>query len=182
MIEMLRQRWADFSPRERWVIGLGTLAAALSILFVVVVDPLLERVTILERQHARKARDYEELARLEIDHRRLQARLAQLEQRLARGSGQFALLPFLEETATSTGIREQIVAMQPQPTVPMAGYQETAVEIRLDGTHLPQLLSLLAAVENAPALVQVKRLQITPRYDTPYLLQVTLRVASYEKA
>ncbi|GKS58451.1 type II secretion system protein GspM [Nitrospira sp.] len=181
-MDTLRQRWADFSPRERWVIGIGTMAAVLSVLFVVLVDPLLERITILDRQHARKARDYEELAKLEGDYRQLQVRMAQLEQRLARSSGQFALLPFLEETATSTGIRDQIVAMQPQPTVPMAGYEETAVEIRLDGMHLPQLLSLLAAVENAPALVQVKRLQITPRYDTPYLLQVTIRVASYEKA
>ena len=181
-MESLRQRWADFSARERWIIGLGGVAALLSILFVVVVDPLLERTAVLDRQHERKTREYEELSRLEGDYRRVQERLTLLEQRLARSGGQFALLPFLEETATSTGIRDQIVAMQPQPTVPMAGYRETTVEIRLDGTQLPQLLALLAAVEKAPALVQIKRLQITPRYDTPYLLQVTIRVASYEKA
>lgn len=168
--------------RERWLIGIGGLLACLSALFVLFVDPLLDRLSVLDRQHAKKVRDYEELTQLEAQYGQLQAELAKLEERLAKSVGQFALLPFLEETAANTGIRDQIVGMQPQPTVPMAGYQETSVEMRLDGMQLPQLLTLLAAVENAPALVQVKRLQITPRYDTPHLLQVTMRIASYEKS
>ncbi len=182
MMDSLRQRWSDYSTRERVLIASGVAAILLSALFLVVIDPWLDRLSVLDRQHAKKARDYEDLIRLEVQYRHLQDRITKLEQRLAKGTGQFSLLPFLEETAASTGIRDHIVAMQPQPTVPLSGYQETAVEIRLDGMGLPQLLALLAAVEHAPALVQVKRLQITPRYDTPHLLQVTIRVASYEKA
>ncbi len=181
-MEALRQRWNDFSARERWLIVGGGVVLVLGLLFAFVVDPILDHMTMLDRQHAKKGRDYEELVQAESTYRQLQTRVAKLEGRLAKSGGQFALLPFLEETAVSTGIRNQIVGMQPQPTVPMAGYQETAVEMRLDGMQLPQLLTLLAAVEEAPGLVQVKRLQITPRYDTPHLLQVTIRIASYEKA
>lgn len=181
-MESLRQRWNDFSVRERWLIAGGGIVLMLGLIFAFVVDPILDHMMLLDRQHAKKARDYEELVQAESSYRQLQGRVAKLEARLAKSGGQFALLPFLEETAASTGIRNQIVGMQPQPTVPMAGYQETAVEMRLDGMQLPQLLSLLAAVEEAPGLVQVKRLQITPRYDTPHLLQVTIRIASYEKA
>lgn len=181
MIESLRQRWAAFSSRERWLIGSGGIVLVLSLLFVFALDPMLDQLGILDRQHAKKGRDYEELVRLESQYRELQDRIGRLEQRLARGGNQFSLLPFLEETATNSGIRQLIVGMQPQPTVPMAGYQETAVEVRLAGMQLPQLLALLAAIEQAPGLVQVKRLQVTPQYDMPHLLQVTMRVASYAK-
>lgn len=182
MMEAARQRWNDLSPRERVIIIGGGLVLAAGLVFAFVLAPLLDQMRLLDRQHVRKGRDYEELVRLESQFRQVQGRLAALEQRLAQGSGQFSLLPFLEETAVNTGIRNLIVAMQPQPTVPLAGYQETAVEIRLDGMQLQQLLALVAAVESAPGLVQVKRLQITPRYDSPHLLQVTIRVASYAKA
>ncbi len=182
MMDALRQRWEAFSARERVTIGLGGVVVALVVAFVLVVDPLLDQMGILDRQHVKKRRDYEELVHLESQYRDLQGRLGKLEQRLAKSGGQFSLLPFLEDTANHSGIRQLIVGMQPQPTVPLAGYQETAVEIRLAGMQLPQLLNLLAAIEQAPGLVQVKRLQVTPQYDQPHLLQVTIRVASYEKA
>lgn len=182
MIETLRQRWAALNARERAIVGIGGLVVVLTLLFVLVVDPMLEQMSVLDRQQVKKRRDYEELARLEVQYRDVQSRIGTLEQRLAQSGSTFSLLPFLEETATTSGIRQQIVGMQPQPTVPLAGYQETAVEIRLAGMHLPQLLSLLAAIERAPGLVQIKRLQVTPQYDAPHLLQVTLRVASYAKA
>ncbi|MFO0773588.1 MAG: type II secretion system protein GspM [Nitrospiraceae bacterium] len=181
MMESLRQRWEGFSARERLLVGSGAVVVALAVLFLVLVDPLLERTTVLDRQQIKKRRDYEELVRLESNYRGVQTRIDKLEQRLAKSAGAFALLPYLEETATSSGIRQLIVGMQPQPTVPLAGYQETAVEVRLAGMQLPQLLSLLSALEQAPGLVQIKRLQITPQFDMPHLLQVTLRVASYEK-
>jgi general secretion pathway protein M len=159
----------------------GTVVMALGLLFAFVLDPLLDEATALDRQHNKKHRDYEELVRIEAQHRELRDRLTLIEQRLARGSGSFSVLAFLEETAVATGIRDQIVGMQPQPVTEVAGYQENAVEMRLDGLQLPQLLALVGAIDEAPALVEIKRLQVVPRYDSPHLLQVTIRISSYEK-
>jgi general secretion pathway protein M len=180
-MEALRQRWNQFSPRERWLVGAGMVVIALGLLFALVLDPLLDEATALDRQHNKKRRDYEELVRMEVQHRELRERLASIEQRLARSSGSFSLLAFLEETAASTGVRDQIVGMQPQPAAEVAGYQENAVEMRLDGLQLPQLMALVGAIDEAPALVEIKRMQVVPRYDSPHLLQVTIRISSYEK-
>ena len=64
-------------------------------------------------------------------------------------------------------IRDRIVGMQPQQATTQHGYQETAVDLRLDGVQLPQLLALLVALEQAPYDVQVHHLQIKPKYDNP---------------
>jgi general secretion pathway protein M len=105
-----------------------------------------------------------------------------LEQRLPAGEGQFSLLAFMEEAAASVQIRDRIVGMQPQQGTAQQGYQETAVDLRLDGIQLPQLLALLVALEQAPYDVQVHHLQIKPKYDNPVNLDATLRIVSYAKA
>jgi general secretion pathway protein M len=71
--------------------------------------------------------------------------------------------------------------MQPQPTQPAQGYRETAVELRLEAVSLPRLMALLVALEGSPYLVQIKRLQIKPRFDAPEQLEATLLVSTYEK-
>ncbi|MGE3151729.1 MAG: type II secretion system protein GspM [Nitrospiraceae bacterium] len=180
-MDALRQRWGQLSTRERWLVGAGMGVLALGLLFALVLDPLLDEAAALDRQHNKKRRHYEELVGIAEQHRELRERLASIEQRLAQSSGSFSLLAFLEETAVTTGIRDLIVGMQPQPAVEVAGYQENAVEMRLDGLQLPQLLALVGAIDGAPALVEVKRLQVVPRYDSPHLLQVTIRISSYEK-
>lgn len=88
----------------------------------------------------------------------------------------------MEEAAASVQIRDRIVGMQPQQATVQHGYQEMAVDLRLDGVQLPQLLALLVALEQAPYDVQVQHLQIKPKYDNPVNLDATLRIVSYAKA
>jgi general secretion pathway protein M len=71
--------------------------------------------------------------------------------------------------------------MQPQGPAAVQGYQETAVDLRLDGVQLPQLLALLVALEQAPYEVQVRHLQIKPKYDNPVNLDASLRIVTYAK-
>ena len=95
---------------------------------------------------------------------------------------QFSLLAFIEEATTTTQIRDRIVGMQPQAPIVVQGYQETAVDLRLDGVTLPQLLALLVAIEQAPYDVQVHHLQMKPKYDNPVNLDATLKIVTYAKA
>jgi general secretion pathway protein M len=88
----------------------------------------------------------------------------------------------MEDAAASVQIRDRIVGMQPQQATTQQGYEETAVDLRLDGVQLPQLLGLLVALEQAPYDVQVHHLQIKPKYDNPINLDATLRIVSYAKS
>jgi len=181
MIQTVRERWQQMSQRERTIVLVGGIVVGLSLLFVVVVDPLLSTFDRLERQAVRKQKDIGELALLSQEYTSKRDRLAKAESRLPTPDGQFYLLTFMEEAATTAGVREWITAMQPQVQSLAQGYQETAVDLRLEGVQLPELLALLVAIDQAPYDLQVRHLQIRPKFDNPVYLDATVRVLSYAK-
>jgi general secretion pathway protein M len=182
MTQMLKERWRHLASRERVIVIVGGVVVIASLLFLLIVDPLLAKIDKLERQTVRKQKERSELALLAAEYSGKQARLAQREERLPPANAPFSLLAFMEEAATSAQVRDHIVGMQPQQPASIEGYQETAVDLRLDGVQLPQLLALLVVLEQAPYEVQVRHLQIKPKYDNPVNLDASLRIVSYQKA
>lgn len=181
MMQMLKERWQQFSQRERIIVTAGGLVVAGALVFLLIVDPLLASIDKLDRQAKRKVKDSQELALVAQEYVVKQARLAKLEQRMPSATAQFSLLAFMEEATTTAQIRDRIAGMQPQTPLVVQGYQETAVDLRLDGVTLPQVLALLMAIEQAPYDVQVHHLQLKPKYDNPVNLDATLRIVTYAK-
>ncbi len=181
MTHALAQRWKALSPRERVVVGIGAAAIGAALVFVAVVDPLLERQDRLDRQLVRTQREIREIAALGAEYAVLRARLSMLENRLPPPEAQFSLVAFVEEAASRARVRERIVGMQPQPPAVMQQYQETSVDLKLDGIPLSDLLALLVEFEQAPYDIQVRHLQIKPKYDAPYLLEANLRVVAHDR-
>src|SRR5512145_863492 len=143
MMHLLKERWQHFSQRERIVVAAGGVMVAAALMFLLIVDPLMASIDRLDRQAKRKIRESQDLALVAQDYVIKQARIAKLEQRMASPPAQFSLLAFMEDATTTAQIRDRIVGMQPQAPTVVQGYQETAVDLRLDGVTLPQLLSLL---------------------------------------
>ena len=181
MMQMLKERWQHFSQRERLIVSAGGAMVAAALIFLLIIDPLMATIDKLDRQARRKAKDSQELALIAQEYVIKQARIAKLEQRMPSPPAQFSLLAFMEEATTATQIRDRIVGMQPQAPIVIQGYQETAVDIRLDGVSLPQLLALLVAIEQAPYDVRVHHLQMKPKYDNPVNLDATLKIVTYAK-
>jgi general secretion pathway protein M len=181
MMQMLKERWQHFSPRERIIVSVGGAMVAAALVFLLIVDPLLASIDKLDRQAKRKAKDSQELALVSQEYLLKQARITKLEQRMPSPPAQFSLLAFMEEATTTAQIRDRIVGMQPQAPITVQGYQETSVDLRLDGVTLPQLLALLVAIEQAPYDVQVRHLQMKPKYDNPVNLDATLKIVTYAK-
>ena len=181
MMQMLKERWQHCSQRERIIVAAGVTVIAAALVFLAVIDPLMATIDKLDRQARRKAKDSQELALVAQEYVVKQARIAKLEQRMPNPPAQFSLLAFMEEATTTAQIRDRIVGMQPQAPIVVQGYQETAVDLRLDGVSLPQILALLVAIEQAPYDVQVHHLQMKPKYDNPVNLDATLRIVTYAK-
>ncbi len=181
MIQMLKERWQHFSQRERIIVAAGGAVVAATLVFLLIIDPLMATIDKLDRQARRKAKDSQELALVAQEYVVKQTRIAKLEQRMPIPPAQFSLLAFMEEATTTAQIRDRIVGMQPQAPIVVQGYQETAVDLRLDGVSLPQILALLVAIEQAPYDVQVHHLQLKPKYDNPVNLDATLRIVTYAK-
>jgi general secretion pathway protein M len=181
MMQMLKERWQHLSQRERIIVAGGGALVAAALVFVMIIDPLMTSIDRLDRQAKRKAKDSQELALVAQEYVAKQARIAKLEQRMPNPPAQFSLLAFMEEATTTAHIRDRIVGMQPQAPIVVQGYQETAVDLRLDNVSLPQILALLVAIEQAPYDVQVHHLQMKPKYDNPVNLDATLRIVTYAK-
>lgn len=181
MMQMLKERWQHFSPRERIIVAAGGAMAAAVLVFLLIIDPVMATIDRLDRQAKRKAKDSQELALVAQEYVVKQARIAKLEERMPSPPAQFSLLAFMEEATTAAQIRDRITGMQPQAPIVVQGYQETAVDLRLDGVSLPQLLALLMAIERAPYDVQVHHLQLKPKYDNPVNLDATLKIVTYAK-
>jgi general secretion pathway protein M len=181
MMQILKERWQHFSQRERIVVAAGATVVAVALVFLLIIDPLMSAIDKLDRQAGRKAKESQELALVAQEYLLKQARIAKLEQRMPAPPAQFSLLAFMEEATTAAQIRDRIVGMQPQASIVVQGYQETAVDLRLDGVSLPQILALLVAIEEAPYDVQVHHLQMKPKYDSPINLDATLRIVTYAK-
>ena len=181
MKQMLKERWQHFSQRERIMVSAGGAVIAAVLVFLLIVDPLTASIDKLDRQARRKAKDSQELALVAQDYLAKQARITKLEQRMPSPPAQFSLLAFMEEATTTAQIRDRIVGMQPQAPLVVQGYQETSVDLRLDGVTLPQILALLVAIEQAPYDVQVHHLQMKPKYDNPDNLDATLKNVTYAK-
>lgn len=181
MMQTVRERWRQMSQRERTIVLVGGIVVGLSLFFVLVVDPLLAKLDRLERQAVRKQKDINELAMLSQEYTTKRNRLAKAESRMPAPDSQFSLLTFMEEAATKAHVRDWITGMQPQVQSLAQGYQETAVDLRLEGVQLPELLALLVAIDQAPYDLQVRHLQIRPKFDNPSYLDATVRVLSYAK-
>ena len=181
MMQVLKERWQHFSQRERLIVAAGGAVVAATLSFLLIIDPLMATIDKLDRQARRKAKDSQELALVAQEYVTKQARIAKLEQRMPIPPAQFSLLAFMEEATTTAQIRDRITGMQPQAPIVVQGYQETAVDLRLDGVSLPQILALLVAIEQAPYDVQVHHLQLKPKYDNPVNLDATLRIVTYAK-
>jgi len=181
MMQMLKERWHQFSQRERILVAIGLTMVAAALVFLMIIDPLMDTIDKLDRQARRKAKDSQELMLVAQEYVAKQARIAKLEERMPIPPAQFSLLAFMEEATTTAQIRDRITGMQPQAPTIVQGYQETAVDLRLDGVSLPQILALLVAIEQGPYDVQVHHLQMKPRYDNPANLDATLRIVTYAK-
>lgn len=181
MILTIRERWRKMSQRERGIVLLGGIVVGFTLLFVTVVDPLLTILERLERQTVRAQKDIKELARLGQEYAMKRERLAEVERHMPAVGSHFSLLTFMEEAAMTAGVREWITGMQPQVQALTQGYQETAVELRLEGVQLPELLELLLGIEQGPYDFRVRHLQVRPKFDNPLFLDVNLRVLSYAK-
>jgi general secretion pathway protein M len=181
MMKDLARRWHGYAPRERWLLIGGGLALSAALLFALVIDPLLDRHDRAERQWHRKQRDLTELAAVAGEYAAKRARLTSLEARMPTQDGNFSVLALLEEAINVAQVRDHIVSMQPQTPQLIQGYEETAVDLHVDGVELPQLLNLLTLIEQAPYDVQVRHLKIRTKFDNPHHLDATLRVLSYAK-
>jgi type II secretory pathway component PulM len=171
--------WFDgLARRERLLVAGAAGVTGLALFLVAVVQPLVsarreaaERAQAAEEQYA-SVRD----VKTRFDE--VSARLAGVEQRIARGP-QGNLLATLQELANKTGVKLDSIEPRTAPAAPP--YRETTVQVTLQNASLPQVVGVLHEIENAPQVMTVKSLRLRMRADQPGMLEVTFTVSSFER-
>ena len=168
----------NLQTRERVLVIGAAVVILLVLLFLVVIDPQLARSARLDRQiHATQSqlRDIQTESREYLRHKRV---LDRINQQLTR-QRTFSLFSRLEQLARQTGIRKQIQYMKPTVSAPNDLYREEAVEIKMEGVTLEQLIRYLDQVERSPQLLKIKRLSIKPQRRNRQMLSAVIRVSTF---
>lgn len=84
-----RERWHHMSQRERTLVLAGGIVLGLSLLFILIIDPLLDNLDRLERQALRKQKDLAELAVLGQSYVAKRDRLRAIESRMPQAESHF---------------------------------------------------------------------------------------------
>jgi general secretion pathway protein M len=69
--------------------------------------------------------------------------------------------------------------MKPTTGIPSDAYDEDAVEIKMEGVTLDQLIGYLYQIENSPQFMKIKSLQIRPRLENRQVLSAVFRVSTF---
>jgi general secretion pathway protein M len=168
----------NLGTRERIFILTAGVAVLLALLFMIVIDPMLAHSARLDRQIITAQRELQELQTLQREYWRQKNVLDRINAQLKRTQN-FALFSRLEELAGQAGIRSKILYMKPTVSTPSEAYDEEAVEIKMEGVTLEQLIQYLYQVENSPQFMKIKRLHITPRRDNRQILSAIFRVSTF---
>ncbi len=170
---------ARLDTRERYIVLAGGLFLVAVIIWLLLLNPYFTTMQNLDRQIEGQRRNLEriEAMRHHIDDLRQQLAAVDSRQRSSR-----PLFSQVENLTNQTGIREQLLAMRPQPDSVQGGFKQQLVELRLERVMLSQLVRFLHAVEYDSNGIQVRSLRVRPRFDDRSRLDVSLVLMSLERA
>jgi general secretion pathway protein M len=169
--------WRRFSWREQLVLGWGAVIVIGLLLYMLAIDPLLQRMAMLDRLIPQKQRELEQLNRLREDYGRLKG---QVDADVRSMGTDFSLTTFVEKTVLEQVGKSHLAGIKPQPDMPFEHYKEVAVEVRLEQVQLGQIVSFLSGLEQASQRLRVKRLEIKSRFNEPDLLDAAITIAVYQ--
>jgi Type II secretion system (T2SS), protein M len=170
--------WLEqLEPRERRLVMVSAVAAALLLAWLAVVEPIADSLERLDRGLQAARRDAALVGELAARHRQLQAEVGTLERAAESGDGATSVFAQLESIAVPIAGRERITAMNPSSRSVGDQLTEESVELRIEGISMRSLVSLLHAIEQRERPFVLLRLSFKRQYKNPELLDATLVVA-----
>ncbi|MBW2059105.1 MAG: type II secretion system protein M [Deltaproteobacteria bacterium] len=166
------------NPRERRTILAGGVSIVALLAYLLVVSPYMSAMERLDRRIARKTEELAEVLALQAEYLSLKEKAEALE-KMVRSAPGFSLLSFLENLAVKKGIKKQIAYMKPLVMPGNEKYQESSVEMKLEGLTLKELVEYLYQVEQSSQPIRIRRLNIVKRKGEPYL-DMTLQASIFE--
>ncbi|MDH5678955.1 MAG: type II secretion system protein M [Nitrospinota bacterium] len=171
----------QMNSRERaMVIGGGSLALVI-LFWAWIIDPSIKGRMELATRIESKKQEILELRQLSRKISVANHRFGAIKRRMSQPGGP-SLLSVIENISSSSGIKESVVSMEPQPSEKLKGFNESSVALKIEKITLRQLVELLKEAAKNETYIRMKRISIKPLYEDPDYLDVALTVSWYEES
>ncbi len=158
------------------IAGAGVLGLLAILQFVI--HPTLERISMLRRVTRDKHAVLTELRGKSLEYKKLETEVNQLRSRMGQQEEGRGILSSIERVRQACGLSENIVSLKPSTTVIDARYQETVVEVRLDGIPFAQLIAFLSQLDSLNLAGGVKTLEVQHADRSPGLLRAVVQLST----
>jgi len=167
--------------REKLLLAAVGALVVLALGYHLVVKPALQRAQALERVQGPKSASLAELRALSREYVTLKGQIEGLRRKIEQQPEGFGVLSFLEGATDECGIADKVSYMHPSTAPLDESYVEHAVEVKVEGVTLAQLVRFLVAVPSADAVLGVKSLRIEVARNAK-LLDAVVVVTALESA
>ncbi len=172
---------ANLKPREKVIIAAAAAALVLFMIVHVIIYPIFDHRTSLERQIVSRTRALQEAQQIKLEYEKLTSQSNANEAQLKLRPKTFTLFSFLDKLASQSGIKTNIVYMKPSSTnLKDSPYSLSLVEMKANALTMEQLLKFLHGVETSPNMVWIKRVSLSKGDRKNDLLNVILQVETFE--
>lgn len=159
--------------RDKRALLIGGSAAAVILLYTLVVSPFLDDLARKRDLVPKKERDLAEMKVLSEEYRDIHKKLQAAQEAAAKRG---PILTEIENITKRANLSSKIISLKPQPGIKSDTFTESIVEVRLDNITLYDVVNYVHLLEKAT--LRVRKLQFKPRYDNPKLLNATFLVSS----
>jgi len=170
------------AKREKYVV---LAAACLIVLFLLVnflVLPFFKEKDRLSKGIALKETELKEIAALSTEYQKYRKEAAEMDRILSeRGKG-FTLMSYLDKAAGGAAVKGQIKYMNPSKSSSRntGSYEESGVEIKIEGVNTDQLVTFLYMIEAPEDLISIRRISITDNKKQEGYLDCIIQIKTYE--
>jgi len=159
--------------RDKKVLIFGGIAAAVILVYALILGPLYSDLSRKRDLIPKKERDLAEMRVLKGQYLEMQQRLQQAQAAAAKRG---PLLTEIENITKRANLTGKVVSLKPQAGVQSATFKESVVEIKLENITLYDVVNYVNLLEKET--LRIRKLYFKPRFDNPKLLNSTILVSS----
>jgi hypothetical protein len=169
-----RGRYQKLEARERLLVQVAGVMFALFVAFNFVFLPIQGAIGGLGDRIQARQHDAVDVAHLMRAYQRLHVDLATMRSRTVAGSGDFSLFSVVEQALTRAPGKDKIGSITPADKTLPGGMKQYAVELKLNGLSLPQVVDTLYGLGAMNVPVTVSTLHIARRSQDPHTFDVEM--------